>query len=326
MKQKRDFSVRGPVVRTVLTVAIVAIALGLAGCGRQMAKIDENQAQLQMMIKANSLQITEIASRLEENQQDLQTVIGSVQSDVAKVSADVAAVADAQMKLHETVQDGSLQVSDKIAAIGQTQKALSASLGRAISGVQGETQKVAAHVIEVAADVTAVTAEQAKLYETVQENNLQLTNKVAVIDQAQRKRQNTIGSMEDNINALASSISGLGEDVLKLQEILQSNIRELVSIAEVSGQKNDEFQQSIRANLQTLDESLTSLKANQDNLQSRIEQMKNEAPDLSDMPAAIDQLRDQLEELSRSQLPADEVDTIEYEDSKDTLAETDSIE
>ena len=319
MKQKRGLSVRGTVVRTVLTAAIVAIALGLAGCGRQMAKIDENQAHLQMMVKANSLQIAEIASRLEENQQELQAVIGSVQNDVAKVSADVAAMADAQMKLHETVQNGNLQVTDKITAIGQTQKALSTSLGQAISGVHGETQKVAA-------DVTAVTAEQAKLYETVQENNLQLTNKVAVIEQAQRQRHNTIGSMEDNINALASSISGLGEDVLKLQEILQSNIRELVSIAEVSGRKNDEFQQSIRTNLLTLDESLTSLKANQDSLKSRIEQMKNEAPDLSDMPAAIDQLRDQLEELSRSRMPADEVDTIEYEDSADTSAETDSVE
>jgi chromosome segregation ATPase len=281
-----------------------------------MARIDENQAHLQMMVKANSLQITDIASRLEENQQELQAVIGSLQNDVAKVSADVAAVADAQMKLHETVQTGSLQVTDKITAIGQTQKALSTSLGQAIAGVRGETQKVAA-------DVTAVTAEQAKLYETVQENNLQLTDKVTVIEQAQRQRHNTIGSMEDNINALASSISGLGEDVLKLQEILQSNIRELVSIAEVSGQKNDEFQQSITTNLQTLDESLTSLKANQDNLQSRIEQMKNEAPDLRDMPAAIDQLREQLEELSRSRMPADEVGTIEYEAQE---TETDSIE
>ena len=337
MKQKRGSSVRGPVARTVLTVAIVAIALGSAGCGRQMAKIDENQAQLQMMIKANSLQIAEIAGRLEENQQELQAVIGSVQNDVAKVSADVAAVADAQMRLHETVQSGSLEVSDKIAVIGQTQEALSVSLGRAISGVRGETQKVAADVINVAADVTAVTAEQAKLYETVQENNVQLTNKVAAIEQAQQERQNTVGSMEENINILASSIGALGEDVLKLQEILQSNIRELVSIAEVSGRRNDEFQQSIRTNLQTLDESLASLKAHQKDLrsrveagqselQSRIEQLKNEAPDLGDMPAAIDQLRDQLEELSRSQLPADDVDTIEYEDSAGTLAETDSIE
>ncbi len=326
MKQKRDFSVRGPVVRTVLTVVIVAITLGSAGCGNQMAKIDENQAQLQMMVKANSLQITKIAGNLEKSQQEFRAMIGSIQGDVTQVAADVSAVADAQMKLHAAVQDSSLVVSEKIVAIGQEQKALSADLGRAIAGVQGETRQVAADVTAVAADVTAVTAEQAKMYETVQANNLQLADKVAVIEQAQQKRQNTIGGMEENITSLAVSIGALGEDVLKLQEILQSNIRELVSIADISGQKQSEFQESMSKNLQTLDESLATLKASQNKLQNRIEQMRNEAPNLGEMPAAIDQLREQLEELSRSQESADRFDTFEYETSEDTAAEADSVE
>ncbi len=328
MKQKRDFSVRGPVVRTVLTVVIVAITLTLAGCGQQMAKIDENQAQLQMMVKANSIQIAEIAGSLEKSQQELRAAIGSVQGDVTQVAADVSAVAEAQMNLHATMQEGSLEMSDKIAAIGQEQKALSVNLGRAIAGVQGETRQVSADVTAVAAEVTAVTAEQTKMYEMAQENNLQLTNKVAVIEQAQEKRHSTIGGMEENITALAANIGALGEDVLKLQEILQSNIRELVSIADISGRKQSEFQDSMRKNLQTLDESLTTLKASQSKLQSRIEQMRSEPPNLGDMPAAIDQLRDQLEELSRSQSqpPADDFDTFEYETSADTAAEADSVE
>ncbi|UCE46490.1 MAG: hypothetical protein JSW47_12810 [Phycisphaerales bacterium] len=326
MKQQENVSVSKSVARAVSIVVVIAVFLGLAGCSRQMAKIDEQQTQLQMMVKANSLQIEDIAARLEKNQQEFNGLIESVQNNVAQVAVDVAAVADAQLKLRDTVLSNSRQLAEKIGTLGQSQEDLSAGLGRAISSVQSETRKVAADLTTVAADVTAVTAEQARLFETVQQNNQDLTNKVAVIEQIQQERQNTIGGMEDNISALAASISGLGEDVLRLQEILQSNIRELVSIAETEGQRQTEFQESIGESLQTLDNSFASLKASQNKMQSRIEQMQNDALDLRDMPAALDQLKDQLEELSRSRLPADDAGAIEYEASADTSAETNSIE
>lgn len=342
MNQKGSSGARRPVAGVVFTVVIVAIGLGVFGCGEQMARIDEQQGQLQMMVKANSLQIEEIAGSLEKSQQQLHVAIEGVQNNVAKVAADLATLAETQVRLHETVQSNIQQVSGKIAAIGQDQKDLSAGLGRAIADVRSETRKVAA-------DLTSVTAEQVKLNEIVQENNLQLTNKVAAIEQTQQDRQNTIGGMQDNIQAVAASISALGEDVLKLQEILQSNIRELVSIADITGQKQAEFQESVRKNMQTLDESLASLKASQDSLQSRIqasqddlqnrieagqkelqsriEQMQNETSDLRDVPAAIDQLREQLEGLSSSQRPADDFGAIEYETSAAaTAVEANSIE
>ena len=314
MEQKKSSSVRGPVTRAVLAVVIVAVGLSIAGCGRQMAKIDEGQLKLQTMVEANALQIADIAGRLEQNQQELHAAIEDVQNDVAKVAVDVAAVADAQMRLHEAVQESSEQVAGKMASLEQNQRHMSASLGRAIAGVQNETRKVAV-------DVTAVTAEQAKLFETVRENNVQLNNKVAVIEQAQQERQDTIGGMQDNIRAVATSITALGEDMLRLQEILQNNIRELVSIADISGQKQIEFQESMKKDLLTLDESLASIRQNQSNLQSRIEDMQNNGPDFGDVPAALDQLRNQLEELSRSST-VDKADSTEYE----SPAETNSAE
>ena len=333
MKKQKSISVSKSVARAVFLAVVIAVFLGLTGCSNQMAKIDEQQATLQMMVKANSLQIEGMAARLEENQQQLNTLIESVQSNIAavaveveQVAADVVIVSDAQTMLRETVISNNRQVTEKISTLGQSQEDLSAGLGQAISGVQSETRKVATDLTGVAADVTAVTTEQARLFEAMQQNNQDLANKVAVIEQAQQERQNTIGGMEDNINALATNISGLGQDVLRLQELLQSNIRELVSIAEVSGRKQAEFQQGIRNSLQTLDDSFASLKASQNKLQSRIEQMQNDAPDLRDMPAALDQLRDQLEELSRNQMPADDIGMIEYKASADTSAETNNIE
>lgn len=303
MKKQRSPSVRRPVLRAISVVFVSAVVLGLTGCnGEQMTRIDEQQTQLQMMVKANSLQIEDMTARLEKNQKQMNVLIESIQNNVAQVALDVvqvaddvAAVANAQATLRDAMLSSSRQVAEKIDAFGQNQEDMSASLNRAISGVQSETGKVAADLTAVAADVTAISGEQAKLFETVQKNNRELTGKVAAIEQMQQERQNAIGGMEDNINTLAAGISGLGQDVLRLQEILQSNIRELVSIAEISGQKQDEFQQSIQNSLRTLDDSFTSLKANQNDLQSRIEQMRNQAPDLSSLTASFDQMKEQLD-------------------------------
>jgi chromosome segregation ATPase len=281
--------------------------LGIAGCGEQMARIDQNQLKLQKMVEANARQVSALAKRLEQDRQQLHLAIEDVQNDVAKVAVEVSAVTDAQIKLHEAVQASSLQLTGEIAAIGQNQRDLRAS----VAGVQSQTRKVAA-------DLNVVTTEQEKLYVTVQENNVQLNSKVAVIEQTQQERQDTIGGMKDNIQAVAASISALGEDVLRLQEMLQSNIRELVSIAEITGKKQVEFQESMRKDLRTLDESVASLRQSQGNLQNRIEQMQNNTPDYSDVPAALDQLREQLEELRREQLPAEE--------APELPTETDSIE
>jgi hypothetical protein len=338
MEQKQVFSLRTPVTRVVLAVVIVAVGLSLAGCGsnKQMARIDESQIKLETMVEGNAQQISDIAARLNQSQQELQVVIENVQNDVAKVAVDVAAVADAQMKLHAAVQSSSQKATSEMAALEQNQNDMSASLGRAIAGVQSDTRKVAA-------DVTAVTAEQAKLYDIVQENNVQMNNKVAAMEQTEQERQNTIGGMQTNIQTVAVSISALGEDVLKLQEILQNNIRELVSIADITSQKQIEFHQILKEDVQTLDESLASLKTSQNAMQSRIEDMQINAPDFSDVPAtldqlkasqialqsriedmqnnapdfnpvsaAIDQLRDQIEELSRN-TTADDVDATEYD-------------
>ena len=142
MKKQRSPSARTTVLRAVSLVVVMAVFLGVTGCSNQMAKIDEQQATLQMMVKANSLQLEEMAARLEENQQKLNTLIESVQSNVAAVSveveqvaADVAIVSDAQTMLRETVISNSRQVTEKINTLGKNQEDLSA--GRILKGIGG---------------------------------------------------------------------------------------------------------------------------------------------------------------------------------------------
>jgi uncharacterized phage infection (PIP) family protein YhgE len=86
--------------------------------------------------------------------------------------------------------------------------------------------------------------------------------------------------------------------VLKLQDILQGNIRELVSMMNASGQGQLEFQAKTTAGLQALDDSISAIKQSQDQLQSRIDDVKSSTETISnEIPAIIEQLKDELSRI-----------------------------
>lgn len=159
----------------------------------------------------------------------------------------------------------------------------------------------------------------------MQNNRQQLTNKVAVIEQSQQERQDTIEAMQENTQKVAARISTLGENLLKFQEILQNNIRELVGIIDVSGQEQLKFQEKIQRDLRALDDSVSAIKQSQNKLQRQIEDVQNRAEIMSsDVPAAIEQLED---ELTRNGTLDSDSEIVEIEPSPpaSSPAETNSV-
>ena len=390
MAKKKGFGVKGLAARVVLSAGIVAIGLGLAGCGKQMARIEENQLKLQAMVAANTEQIADLGAWIEQSQQELQAAIKAVQNETRNVAADVGVVGDEQVKLHEAVQNNSQQTAYKVAVIEQNQQDLHAAIEAAqeqsrnvaigvaaigdeqvklheavqnssqqttnrfavieqnqqalqagIADVQSETRNVAADitaiadeqvklhqtvqnnsrqmtdtlaVIEqnqqalqagladvqsetrnVAADITAIADEQVKLHQTVQNNSWQMTDTLAVTQQQQQERQITTDAMQEDIQQVAAGIGALGQDVLKLQEILQSSVRELISIVDTTGKGQLKFQQSIQQDLRALDDSLSDIKQSQTELQQQIAEVQDNTEIMSDdVPAALEQLKEEL--------------------------------
>ncbi|MCK4789420.1 MAG: hypothetical protein KAV87_37100, partial [Desulfobacteraceae bacterium] len=151
-----------------------------------------------------------------------------------------------------------------------------------------------------------------------------------------QERQSTIDGMEQSIQQVAAGINALGEDVLKLQEILQNNIRELVSVAEVTGRDQLKFQQKIQNDLLALDDSLSTVRQslgllteNQGSLQGRLEDMQTDARIMStDVPEAIAKLRDDLDELSRNAAAQEpvQIEEIEPPPQSSAPAETNNMD
>src|SRR4030042_2277415 len=116
MDERKEFNKRAFVAGAVLAVLVAVVGLSLAGCGKQMARIEENQLKVQALVELNAQQIGDVARRIEENQQALENAIGNVRDSAQKLASDLASVAGEHTKLQKMVQDNNRQIADKIAA------------------------------------------------------------------------------------------------------------------------------------------------------------------------------------------------------------------
>lgn len=289
---EKGFDVKGTILRTVMVMAITAIGFGLAGCGEEMAKIEEEQLKVQAMAEANAQQIAAIETQIKQNQQELHTGIEQVQNDIRKIAVDTATVSEEHLKLQQSVQNSNQQTTNKIALLEQSRNELQAG----IEEVRDNTQSAAA---DMSADIANVKDEQARLYETVQSNNQQFTNNVAVIEQNQQQWEVKIEDLQENIQQVTTQISTLGDDLLKLQEVLQSNIRELAGMMDLNDKEQLEFREKIQQNLLVVDSSINAIRQSQEQLQIQIENVRSSAEIMStELPVAIEQLREQVERNS----------------------------
>jgi chromosome segregation ATPase len=288
---RERFEVKRPVTKIILIMAIISIGFILTGCGKEMAKIEQQQLGLQAMVEANTQQIADIGARIEKNQRQLRAEIEEAQNNIRKVAADTAAVSKEQVKLQKTVQNDNRQATDKITLLENNQDELRAGIEQA----RDNAKNVAA---DMAADIIAVKDEQATLSETVQSNSSRFANNIAVIEQNQQQWQGKVEELQQNFQEITSKISTLNKDLVKLQEVFQSNIRELVSTMDLSGKEQIKFQEKIQKNLLAFDNSIRAVKQSQEELQKQVNNVQRSAEAMSnELPAAIEQLR---EEISRS--------------------------
>ena len=317
MEMRNGFHRHVTVARGVLAVAAFAVCLGLAGCGEEAARIEENQIQLQVMAKSNAQQIKALASVIEQNQQELKAGFEALQKDIHSLDVHAIALGEAQTalnekqdklmvnqaKLQEAVQTNTREVTAKLAMIEQNHDTLLAGM----EAVQNDAQKVTAGVASVAdeqarlyAGITAVTDEQERLHLTVQSNSRQLDDTSAAIEQNRQESLTVMGNLQDNIQQVASNMNTLSSDLLKLQDVLQGNIRELVSLVDAGGQGQLEFQANTRAGLLALDASITDMKESQTQLQSQIDDVQSSTETLGrEIPTVIGELKDEVSRISR---------------------------
>ena len=182
MEKTKGFDIKKLAVGTLLAVAILAIGLVLFS-------INRNQSTLQTVVEANTQQISAVATRIEkkisdkmavieQSQLDLRTGIEAVQTSTRKLTADITGVMDEQVKLSGTVQNNSQKLTSHLALIERNRQEW-----------ENANKNARANIRQVAASALAISEEQAKLKEKIQQSDQQMSNKITVVEQIQSELQ-----------------------------------------------------------------------------------------------------------------------------------------
>ena len=280
MEKKKGFSTGALVTKAFLAVAIILISLSLAGCGEQMARLEENQLKLQSLVEANAQQISAVVSRIEQNQIDLQAALENVRNTTQQLGSDITVATSEHTKLQKNVLDDNKQMTGRMAMMEQKQQTLRSG----IEDVQSGTMKVAD-------DIATVVETQLKLEGVVQSDRQQMSGRIAAIEQNQTKHQSDIESLRSSVRKVAAGVLALEENLSKLQELLKNDTRDLAGIIEAIGQGQLEFEQKIQKDVRTLADSIGAVEQNQDKLQKQIEEVQ------SNTQAMIDKIMTALKKL-----------------------------
>lgn len=294
------------VIRSLLASALIAVTLGLPGCGKQLARIEQNQLQLQAMVESNCQQIAAVEASIQRNQGQLLTAIEGIQNGTSKLSNGIAAVADTQTRFQQVMQNNNHILAGKLEVMGKNQQ----NLQTKIQDVQSDTRKLAD-------DAISLENEQVTLQEMVANNSLALVSKIDRLEQNQNNFQTGLDSVNNTTEKIESHAVALAEQQAKLQQLVDSSANSLFAkVSNIEG-KQDEWQvqvDSIRQNIQAVTASLDAL---EQNLTKFHQVVQNDMQNLVSAINADGQQQRQYREKTRQDIQAlfDSIKTIKQTQS-----------
>ena len=129
MEKKKGLNAKKLVIRTTLAVLTVAVCLALTGCGKRVARIEQNQLELQKSVQINTQQMTGNMKPIEDGQSKLHVSIEDVQDGTKRKAADiVAAIEQEQIALQNILLIYNQQLTKPIVGGQQNQQGLQSEM------------------------------------------------------------------------------------------------------------------------------------------------------------------------------------------------------
>jgi methyl-accepting chemotaxis protein len=98
---------------------------------------------------------------------------------------------------------------------------------------------------------------------------------------------------------MATGIASLEQRVMKLQGTLQSSLNDLNTLLDAKSQRQNQFEETVRQDVQSLGDSLAQLRDAQTGLQKRIQEMQSSSESQTeDLLSAIEQLQQKTDSNS----------------------------
>jgi len=312
MEEKKEFSVIGLTLRLFLMFGLLGLCLCLTGCGKQFARIEENQQALQSMVKENSEWLAALSTNIRHNRGELQAQIETLSNETI---TNVNAVGDQQQQLFEQTQNNNRLTTEKtIAVIEENIAVLKAEMGEMQNGI-----------IQVASNLSAVSQAQARLYETIEVKNEQLNQQFAAINEQQSdlqagienavnetvkvaadiaaiddKQQSLHITTHEKIQQLEKNVDVIENNQTKLQAGIENAVNETVKVAAdilALDEKQQNLHMTTQKNIQQVAKDAIVIENNQTKLQADIQKVQKSTNEVSVALADTDQKHIELREI-----------------------------
>ncbi|MCL5282239.1 MAG: hypothetical protein M1376_20325 [Planctomycetes bacterium] len=310
MKRRRGLDTRRRVVMVIFFCALALPLFAVAGCGKQLARMEDNQIKLQAMVAANARDLATISSQLDTGQGKINESIRTLDGDTQQVAGNVTSVRDEQRQFRDAVAAGHEGLNRRIGNVEDKQRSLQDSVAQ----VSDVTQRTAA-------DLTSLAREHAALQQTVQANQQEITGSFRAVANGQQRIVTGIGALHEANKELAAGNSSLKEQVAAGQQTVTAQIaglstrqQQFQASLDTLGTKSDQTaadladtRSSLQGTLQASREALTGridgLAAGQQNLQTSVSTLDTKADrttaDLADTRSSLqDTLRVSREVLT----------------------------
>jgi chromosome segregation ATPase len=248
----------------ILLTTLLAVTLATGGCGKQMARMEDNQVKLQAMVMANARQLATVSSQVHTGQSELNRTLAKIDEKADGINSEVLTVQNTQTQLRETMVNGNRQINRKIAQLESNQAFLKDGVAQVANIAQNTNVAVG-----------AVAKDQATLHRMVQSHKLELDDSIAAVAKSQQRTHTGIDQLQAADRSLAGQISGVADQQDVLQRLAQDNTQQLVGHLTTLGTEQTAMHNSLKNGTQTLADKLAILEHTQLDIQSVIDRVAN---------------------------------------------------
>jgi hypothetical protein len=226
MENQNRFNTKKLITRAAMGAMIWMICLALGGCGKEMARIEQNQFELQQLIQFDTQLTAENMKQIEEKQGQLHVSIEDVQDSSQKHADDVkAAITQEHAALQDMMQIHNQRLTNSLAGFERSQSSLT-------GGIEG----LNANITRIDGNTSNLERELMKMQQSNQNNNKEMTNLINVIGQRQIRSEERIA---ENIQAVVGAIkdlhqnhAGMQEQIIAMQNKDQDNSSKIIAALE----------------------------------------------------------------------------------------------
>jgi chromosome segregation ATPase len=247
MERRRGLETRRLVVIVIFFCALAIPLFAVAGCDKQLARMEENQIKLQAMVAANARDLATISSQLDAGQGKINESIQTLDADTQQVADSVASVRNEQRQFRDAVAAGNEGLNRRIGYVEDNQRSLQGSVAQ----VSDVTQRTAT-------DLTSLAREHAALQETVRANQQELTGSLSAAANDRQRIVTGIGELHQANQELAGEITAKHDTLYAaLQDSDKQSTQRFTTLTSGQGQLSADVA-SVHTQLNTMAEDLAA--------------------------------------------------------------------